>query len=153
MKDKTNMFAAGQAKASARQTALKETTTAKETAEPTPATAPESTEKPKAAPAPKKATKTAPVKEEATQNATQQDITTVTDQGNIWQGFRMRQTDISGYKIPTRPRTQPKDKKLNLLLYSEIYEGIAKISEETGETINDLFAAAAVKIIQDYEKK
>ena len=122
---------------------------------PAPETTEEKTEKPKtkAASAPKKSEKTAPVKEETTQNTTQQDTTTVTDQGNIWQGFRMRQTDISGYKIPTRPRTQPKDKKLNLLLYSEIYEGIAKISEETGETINDLFAAAAVKMIQDYNSK
>ena len=54
------------------------------------------------------------------------------------------------YKIPRKSRKEPKNKKVQLLMYSDLYECAAMVADLTGESVNDLFAAAIYKLCLDY---
>ena len=54
------------------------------------------------------------------------------------------------YKIPRKSRKEPKNKKVQLLMYSDLYECAATVADLTGESVNDIFAAAIYKLCLDY---
>lgn len=60
---------------------------------------------------------------------------------------------FNDYDVPIKPGISKKDKRVQLLLYSELHAIATDTATMLNVSLNDLIAAALLKLLSDYEKQ